>query len=201
MGTVSPRPVGGILASAWCTEGRLIPAGAPVQIASGTITPFVAWEVVSVDSTTHAITIKASTQYADVLPVADDILTPVGATFATTGAAGKVSSIAAGSTDGQYVVTMTDSKLDAVTAGSYIAYSSATAVAASGKSLACQPNAYLYNDIAIDKLLPNEEFVSKAASGAVVDFHGEGILIDRTNGYAFKSMLKAAIPNVIQVED
>lgn len=199
LGKVRPLPVGGVLASGWCTEGRLIPAGAPVELASGTITPFVAWQVVSVDSTNHALTIKVSEQFADVLPKANDFLCPVGTTFGATGAAGKVSSIAADSTEGQYVVTMTDGKLDGVSADSYISYSSATAVATSGKELAVKPNGFLYNDIFIDNLSKGESFINKYASGAVVNFHGEGLLINRTIGASFKAQLKSAIPNVIQV--
>lgn len=194
-------PKGGVLASGWTTEGRKISAGSPVEFKDGTVTPFVAWKVVSIDTTNHALTIKVSEQYADVLPKANDFLTPVGTTFATTGAAGKVSSIAADTTEGQYVVTMTDAKLDGVTANSYISYSAATAVASSGASLACQPNGYVYNDIYIDKLLDNKTYTEKYATVAVINFHGEGLLIDRTNGYSFKSQLKSAIPNVNLIND
>jgi len=199
LGIVSPRPVGGTLATAFCKEGILIPAGAPVYFdeANKTVTPFLAWEVVSVDSSTHAITVKAN-DYA-ILPAANDFLGIVGTTFAATGAAGKASSVAAGATDGQYVITMTDGKLDGATAGSFLAASAATAVASSGASLANQPNAYLYNDVCIENLLPGESYDSKKASCAVVDFHGEGILINRTASAPFKSQMKSAVPAVIQI--
>lgn len=199
LGVVSPRPVGGVLAEAFRKAGMLIPAGTPVcyDEANGTITPFAAWKVVSVNSSTHAITVEGNA--FGVLPAAGDYLGIVGATFATTGAAAAVSTVAAGSTAGQYVITMATSAIDGATAGQYIAWSSATSAGASGKSLANQPNGYLYNDICIDPALAGESYDYINASGAVVDFHGEGLLINRTPGAAFAAQLKAAIPNVIQV--
>ena len=199
LGVVSPRPVGGTLTAAFQKPGMLIPAGTPVYFdeANRTIAPFANWEVVSVNTSTHAITVKANA--FGVLPAANDFLGIVGATFATTGAAGKVSSVAADATAGQYVITLTDAKLDGATAGQFLAWSSADAVAASGKSLANQPNGYLYNDIFISPLLPGQTSVQDTASGAVVDFHGEGLLIKRTTGAAFAAQLKVAVPNVIQV--
>lgn len=199
LGVVSPRPVGGTLTAPFQKAGILIPAGTPVYFdeANRTIAPFAAWEVVSVNSSTHAITVKANA--FGVLPAAGDYLGIVGATFATTGAAAAVSTVAAGSTDGEYVITMATAAIDGATAGQYIAWSSATSAGASGKSLANQPNGYLYNDICIDPALPGETYDSVNASGAVVDFHGEGLLINRTPGAPFAAQLKAAIPHVIQV--
>lgn len=199
LGVVSPRPVGGVLTAPFRKAGILIPAGTPVHFdeAAGTIAPFAAWKVVSVNSSTHAITVEASA--VDVLPVEGDYLGIVGATFATTGAAAAVSSVAAGSTEGQYVITMATAAIDGATAGQYIAWSSATSAGASGKSLANQPNAYLYNDICIAPAVAGVSYDYIAASGAVVDFHGEGLLINRTPGAPFAAQLKVAIPNVIQV--
>lgn len=199
LGVVSPRPVGGVLAEAFRKAGMLIPAGTPVcyDEANGTITPFAAWKVVSVNSATHAITVEGNA--FGVLPAAGDYLGIVGATFATTGAAAAVSTVAAGSTAGQYVITMATSAIDGATAGQYIAWSSATSAGASGKSLANQPNGYLYNDICIEPLAEGESYSYINASGAVVDFHGEGLLINRTPGAPFAAQLKVAVPNVIQV--
>ena len=198
LGVVSPRPVGGVLTAPFRKAGILIPAGTPVHFdeAAGTIAPFAAWKVVSVNTSTHAITVEASS--LGVLPAAGDYLGIVGATFATTGAAAAVSTVVAGATEGQYVITMA-SAIDGATAGSYLAWSSATSAGASGKSLANQPNGYLYNDIYIDALGAGEAYEYINASGAVVDFHGEGLLINRTPGAPFAAQLKAAIPNVIQV--
>ena len=199
LGVVSPRPVGGILTAPFRKAGILIPAGTPVYYneAAGTIAPFAAWEVVSVDSTNHVITVKASA--LGVLPAANDYLGIVGATFAATGAAGKVSAVAPAATAGQYDFTIATSALDGVTAGQYLAWSSAESAGSSGKSLANQPNGYLYNDICIDPLFAGESYESINASGAVVDFHGEGLLIKRTPGAPFAAQLKSAIPNVVQV--
>lgn len=199
LGVVSPRPVGGTLPAAYCKAGTLIPAGTPVHFdeANRVITPFATWEVVSVDSTYHVITVKASA--FGILPAANDYLGIVGATFATTGAAGKVSAVAANATAGQYDITLTTNALDGATAGQFLAFSSAEAAGASGKSLANQPNAYLYNDICIDPAVPGVSYDYIAASGAVVDFHGEGILIKRTPAAPFAEQMKAAVPHVIQV--
>ena len=199
LGVVSPRPVGGTLPAAYCKAGTLIPAGSPVHFdeANRVITPFATWEVVSVDSTYHTITVKASP--FGVLPAANDYLGIVGTTFAATGAAGKVSAVAAAATAGQYDITLTTNALDGATAGQFLAFSAAEAAGASGKSLAKQPNAYLYNDICIDPLWDGETYDRIAASGAVVDFHGEGILIKRTPAAPFADQMKAAVPNVIQV--
>lgn len=199
LGVVSPRVTGAALLAKFVKAGRLYPAGSPVEVkndANGQPVAgiLVAWQVVSVDSTDHIITIKAN-RYG-IAPVADDILSPIGATFATTGAAGKVSSIVAGSTAGTYDVTMSDGKLDGVSANSYITYSAATAVAASGASIAVQPNGYLYNDIRFEAELGE----NPGATAAIVDFHGEGLFIDRTPSADFAAMLKAAVPNVIQIK-
>lgn len=199
LGVVSPRPVGGVLTAPFRKAGILIPAGTPVHFdeAARTIAPFAAWKVVSVNTTSHAITVEASP--LGVLPAAGDYLGIVGATFATTGAAAAVSTVVAGATAGQYVITMASAAIDGATAGGYVAWSSATSAGASGKSLANQPNGYLYNDIYIDALGAGESYEYINASGAVVDFHGEGLLINRTPGAPFAAQLKAAIPNVIQV--
>lgn len=195
-GVVSPVPAGGVLASRYAVKGLFVPAGSPVYYddANRKIYPLAFWKVVSVDSTTHAITVEENV--FGIAPKADDIIGIIGATFATTSAAGKVSAVAAGTTAGQIVITFTDGKLDGASVGSYLTFSAASAVATSGASMAYQPNAYLYNDICIDGLFNK----NVNASGAVVKFHGEGLLIDRTKGSAFASQLAAAIPTVILVK-
>lgn len=199
LGVVSPRPVGGVLAEAFRKAGMLIPAGTPVcyDEANGTITPFAAWKVVSVNSSTHAITVEGNA--FGVLPAAGDYLGIVGATFATTGAAAAVSTVAAGSTAGQYVITMATSAIDGATAGQYIAWSSATSAGASGKSLANQPNGYLYNDIYFGNLGGSANDYTLAATGAVVMFHHDGLLVELTPSAPFKDAMKAAVPGVLQV--
>lgn len=196
LGTVAPVVAGGTLVAKWCKAGVLIPAGTPVHYndAERAITPLAMWEVVSVDASAHAITIKAGT----VAPEVNDVLTPVGATFDTTGAAGKVASVAAAA-NGNIVVTMTSSQLDSMTPGKVLSLAAGNA-AASGASLAFKPNAYLYNDICIESLEAGQEADSIAASGAVVRFHGEGILIDRTPAAGFAAQMAAAVPGVAQIK-
>lgn len=198
LGVVSPRPVGGTLAEAFCKAGILIPAGAPIVFDEGgkKITPFYGWEVVSVDASTHAITVKVN-DYG-IVPATDDTISPVGAKFDTTGAAGKVAGVGVVA-DGKFVITFTDGKLDSVAAGTILTASAATGVAASGASIKYQPNAYLYSDICIEKEADGMSFESIAATGAAVDFHGEGLLVARVPYGELASQLKAAIPNVTLV--
>jgi len=198
LGTIRPMPVGGVLATAYAAEGAYIPAGSPIELKSGKISPFVCWEVVSVDTSTHAITVKADALGYEAA-VDEYLAIFAGSDFAATSAAEKISSIAKDS-DGNYVFTMASNKLDGATAGQYLAYADAEAAAASGKSLKVQPNAYLYNDICIDKANIREEVTYVAASGAAVNFHGEGLLINRTIGYPYKAALKKAVPQVMQFE-
>lgn len=60
-------------------------------------------------------------------------------------------------------------------------------------------NGYLYNDVYTGDLQ------DAVATGAVVDFHGEGLLISRVPGRAQWSLetaaLREAVPNVILIED
>lgn len=115
LGTVAPRPKGGVIAGV-SGANILIPAGTPVQLANGTITPV-----------------------------------------------------------GYY-------------AGSTYK-----------KNTSATPNGYLYNDVYMADL------ESPVATGAVVDFHGEGLLISRVPGrdqWALEtSALKTAIPNVVLIEE
>lgn len=114
LGTVAPRPKGGVIAGVSGND-ILIPAGTPVQFASGAITPV-----------------------------------------------------------GYY-------------AGS--TYKKNTSVTVNG---------YLYNDVYMGDL------ETPMATGAVVDFHGEGLLIDRVPGrdqWALEaSALKTSVPNVVLIE-
>jgi len=203
LGVVSPRPVGGVLASAFCKEGYLIPAGCPVMYTKGAIRPFIAWEIVSASSDNKTITVKGDILGLGMMPAANDILgvaTETAFTKGGTGVSSKFLSVAADSTEGQYVFTFNDAYAAGnCSAGDYVVFSTSTTAAASGKTNYA-PNAYLYNDIYIDKAGANETVDYKSASGAVVDFHGEGLLIDRTVGRDFKAVLATAIPQVKQVE-
>lgn len=197
LGVVSPYPVGGVLAPKYAVPGAFIPAGTPINLTDKVITPFVGWEVVSVDAGSHAVTVKAGN--LGFLPGADDIIGVVGDSLSATGAAAQLVSVTAAEEPGQYVFTFADANLDTVTAGKILTPSAASAAGASGNAIAAVPNAYLYNDIRIPVAEAGETFEDTAATGAAVMSHGEGILIDRTPGAGIKDMLKSAIPNVIQV--
>ena len=196
LGVVSPLPVGGVLADAFCFAGCHIPAGTPINLAAGVIKPFCAWEVVSYSSTDKTVTVKADAN--GFLPSANDYLGAASTTdFQAVKKSSKVTSVAAGATEGQYVITCNDSNIPGgVSAGQFIVLSAETSAKASGAANIA-PNCYLYNDIHIE----DGAWVQYAkASGAAVEAHNEGLLINRTSGAGFKDALKAAIPNVILVE-
>lgn len=196
LGVVSPLPVGGVLDAAFCVAGMHIPAGTPITLANGVIKPFAAWEVVSYSSVDKTITVKADAN--GFLPKANDYIGACSASdFVAVKKSSKVTSVAADATEGQYVITCNDTNIPGgVSAGQFIVFSAETSAKASGAANLV-PNAYLYNDIHIE----DGAWVDYAkASGAAVNFHGEGLLINRTSGAAFKAALKVAIPNVIHVE-
>lgn len=202
LGTVKPVPVGGVLAEAYRVKRLLIPAGAPVNFASGVITPLVAFKVVSFTGATGSETndkivirpcVLGGVEY---LPKAEDLIQKIGATFAATGKAAAVVSVTAltGADAGKYEVAVAHAAtIDSVSAGDMITFSAAVS-AGSGKSIKVQPNAYLYNDIAMGDL--NEDL---NATGAVVKFHGEGLLIDLTPSAEVAAQMAAAVPGVLQV--
>lgn len=202
LGTVAPHAVGGVLASSACKAGALYPAGTPINFDAGVITPLVAFKVAAFAAAAGSETADTITIYPAVygdlnlLPAVDDMIQKAGATFATAAKAAKVTGVTAltGADAGKYAVTVAHSAtIDSVTAGDYIVFS-ASATAGSNKAMAAQPNAYLYNDIYLGNL------DSPKATGAAVDFHGEGIMIDFTPALPFADAMKAAVPNVIQVK-
>lgn len=204
LGHVRAVPVGGTLPSSALIKGALYAAGTPIQLKGKTITPLVAFKVTAFSagdgSTTPNDTITIMPCMlgdVEVIPAADDLIQKVGATFAATGKAAKVVSVAAGATAGTYDVAVAHSAtVDTPAAGDYIAFSAATS-AGSSKSLAVIPNAYLYNDIYLGEIDVNGEMAG--ASGAAVQFHGEGILIKRTPAAPFAALMAAAVPGVLQV--
>ena len=209
LGVVSPRPVGGTLANAFLQPGILIPAGTPVCFdeANKKVTPLVAFKVAAysaagAEETYDTITIlPAYYGGVEILPAADDLIQKLGDTFASTAKAGVVHSITAltGDDAGKFAVEVAKTaNLGSLSEGDFVVLSAAVS-AGNSKSMANQPNAYLYNDICIDALNVGEEYESKAASAAVVDFHGEGLLYKRIPYGDLTAALKAAIPNVILV--
>lgn len=204
LGVVGPVPVGGTLDKAYAKPGFLLGAGAPVNLTDKIITPFIAWEVVSMEtvSTDDVIVIKpAEFGGAELVPAVGDFIQKVGASFAATGKAAAVTAVTAltGDDAGKYEVKVLHSAtVDSLSEGDFIAISAATA-AGSGKSLKAQPNGYLYNDIYFGNLGGSAEDGTLAATGAVVMFHHDGLLVELTPSAPFKGAMKAAVPGVLQV--
>ena len=199
LGVVSPIPVGAVLDEDYAKAGAFYPAGTPMSLGSDgrTAKPFLGFNVVSytTSSTNSLITVKGN--IPGLAPKTSDMLQKVGSTFAATAKAWQPTSVAAGTNEGEYVITVATSGIDVVAAGDMLAFSAATE-AGSSKSLAIKPEYYLYNDVAIDPLLNGESASNVQASVALVNFHGEGILIKRTPAAACATAMKAAVPNVYQ---
>ncbi len=206
LGVVGPVPVGGTLAKAFAQKGFLLKAGSPVELKDKIITPFVNWEVVSYTAAGagdyDTIVIKPCVfGGVEILPAADDFVQPLGATFAATGKAAQVVAVTAltGSDAGKYSFTVAKgANLGSLSAGDIIVPSAATA-AGTGKSIAVQPNGYLYNDIYFGDLDGSANNYTLAATGAVVKFHADGLLVELTPSAAVKAQMAAAVPNVLQV--
>ena len=203
LGVVGPVPVGGTLDKAFAKPGFLLGAGAPVNLTNKIITPFVAWEVVSnTASGSNSVIVVKAAEFGgvEIAPAADDLVQKVGATFAATGKAAVVASVSAltGDDAGKYEITVVTANIDSVAAGDFIALSAAT-TAGTGKSLKNQPNGYLYNDIYFGNLGGSANDYTLAATGAVVMYHHDGLLVELTPSAPFKDAMKAAVPGVLQV--
>lgn len=202
LGVVEPIPVGGTVDKEYLQPGVLFPAGTPINITGKVITPFISFEVVSFTAgeTNDTVVIRPCTYgKASYLPEVGDFIQVLGDTFAATGKAAAVASVTelTGDDAGKYSVEVLHSATIATpSAGDLIVMSSATAAGAS-KSVANQPNAYLYNDIYLgtDYDVTDE---TVAATGAAVMSHQSGILIDRTPAAAVKAQMKAVCPGVYQ---
>ena len=197
LGNVAPHTVGGVLAEKYRIAGALYEAGTPVNLTDGVLKPFLAFKVVSLTAgETNDTVVVYGAKLGDVIvaPSANDVLQKLGASFSATTKAAKVIAVTpqTGADAGKFSFTVAHSAtFDALSAGDYLVYSASTS-AGSGKAVADQPNGYLYNDIYLGDLSnPN-------ATGAVVDFHGEGIIIDFTPAADFAAAMKVAVPNVIQ---
>lgn len=203
LGMVGSVPVGGTLDKAYAKPGFLLAAGSPVNLTDKIISPFIAWEVVSTSTSDSNTIIKvkgAEFGGAVIIPSTSDFVQKVGATFAATGKAAAVAAVEAltGDDAGNYNITVVTANIDSVSQGDFIALSSAVA-AGTGKSLKNQPNGYLYNDIYFANLGGSANDYTLAASGAVVMFHHDGLLVELTPSAPFKDAMKAAVPGVLQV--
>jgi len=206
LGNVGPVPVGGTLAKEYAQSGFLLGAGAPVNLTDKIITPFVSWSVISYTAGTtgnyDTIVIKPAVfGSVEILPAVGDYLQALGTTFAATGKAAVVVAVTAltGSDAGKYSFTVDKTaNLGSLSEGDIIVPSSAVA-AGTGKSIAVQPNGYLYNDIYFGALDGTANDYTIAASGAVVKFHSEGLLVELTPASGVKAQMAAAVPGVLQV--
>lgn len=198
LGVVSPIPVGGVLAESECVAGNFLPAGTPMELKAGVASPLKGFVVKSTATSGTNTIITVKPLFPGESPKTSDFLQKVGATFAATGKAWNPDAVAVNSSDAEaFDITIATANIDSVAAGDVLAYSSATAEGSS-KSLKVQPNYYLYNDVAIPSDGPGITISNIQASVALVNFHGEGILVNRTPAAAVKAQMKAACPNVIQ---
>jgi len=208
LGVVGPVPVGGTLKKDYARKGFFLRAGSPVNLTDKIITPFVGYEVVAFTAATGSeandtIVVKAADfGGVEIAPAASDVIQKVGATFATQGAARAIVSstlITEGTNAGCYTVLIAHSaNLGTLAAGDVLTPSAGTA-GASGKSIAVQPNGYLYNDIYFGDLGGSANEFTLAATGAVVKYHHDGLLVELTPSAAVKEQMAAAVPGVLQV--
>ena len=184
LGTVAPHAVGGVLAQKYRVKGLHLPAGTPVNLAAGVIKPVLVYEIkaISESGSPSAVTgITIDPKAYGVLPTTSDKMKLV-----ASGSAVAITAVAPNATDANLLdITIA---LVGATAGA------AVALIPSGESAMPSANGYLYNDIYLGDLSDAN------ATGAVVDFHGEGLLIDFTPAAFMKAAMKSAVPNVIQVE-
>lgn len=199
LGTVTPVPKGGVLHPGSVIPGAIYPAGSPVVYEYGVITPFVTLSVVAV--TGNSITVRPASlinEDSDYVPAVNgyigeattsddwEVISPY-----------KVLSMSR-LANGDFVLSLEG-------AGNLKQGTNLVVCGSDGAILAPegQPNAYLYNDICIGDIDASEENVEAgiaSATGAVVMYHAEGILIDRTPAAAIAGYMAKAVPGVLQVK-
>lgn len=168
LGTVTPHTVGGVLAEKYRVKGAHYPAGTPVYLAEGILTPVIVVEAKAVSGS--IVTIDPSV--FNIAPMVGDMLNGEAITAVAPNAS--------------------DPALLDVTAASHGASAGGGVTILPAGATAVTPNAYLYNDIYLGDL-------SEAnATGAAVDFHGEGLIIDFTPAAFIADDMKTNVPNVIQ---
>lgn len=198
LGVVSPIPVGAKLDPDYAVPGAFIPAGTAMSLVNGIATPFKGFVVTNYATASSNSIITVKPIFPGEAPKTSDFLQKVGANFGATGKAWNPDAVAVnGSDPDAFDITIATANIDVVSEGDVLGYSSATAEGSS-KSLAVQPAYFLYNDVAIDPAEAGVEFANVGASVALVNFHGEGLLINRTPAAAIAAQMKVACPNVIQ---
>ena len=196
LGTVAPHAVGGTIATAFLKPGLHLPAGMAVNLNDKVITPFITFKVKAntAGTNTYVLTLDPVDASAyGYIPKVGDYLQLVGdSAFSSNGNATAITAVAPNATDPSLIDVTVNIN---ATAGKSLVLNFAS-------SKIAVPNGYLYNDVYMGDIEVNSTTVGEytaAASGAVVDFHGEGILIDLTPCAGYAAAMKAAVPNVIQV--
>ena len=154
--------------------------------------PMLTYEVKAVAGSVTGITIDPK-EYGYVPAVGDYLGLVNASAFGSNGSPVAITAVAPNATDASLLditIALTGATVGAIVCLGF----SSTKVPA--------PNAYLYNDIYMGDIEATAAGVAAntvAATGAAVDFHGEGILIDLTPCAGIAAAMKAAVPNVIQV--
>lgn len=196
LGVVAPHAVGGTLATDFLKKGLHIPAGTGVNLNAGVITPFITFKVKAntAGSGTYVLTLDPVdvAEYGYIPKVGDYLQLVDNSAFGSNGNAVAITAVAPNATDASLIdVTV---NINAAAGKCVVLNFGSTKIAA--------PNGYLYNDIYLGDIEVSAAAISAktaAATGAVVDFHGEGILVDLTPCAVYAAAMKAAVPNVIQV--
>lgn len=201
LGKVRPVPFGGTLKKAYLIQNALYQAGMPVNLSAdtnGEITPVVAFKVTTSSQpgsgTGDTITVRPC---GGIVPSTDTVLMKLGTNFTTKGKAYKPSKVVRNASNPTlYDLSFTESQLGTLAEGDVLVEG-----ASEGASVApaAVPNGYLYNDICLNDIDVTDE--SACATGAVVKFHGEGLLIDRNPaGALLADKLQSLIPNVLLIK-
>lgn len=174
LGTVTPVPVGGVLAKAFVKKGAHYPAGTPINLTDGVITPVLAYKIKSTSGNTHTVA-----PICNILPEKSDKFYKLGNTFDAKTTA-QATSVAVKDGDIEITVELSGAAVnDVLILGDKV------------------PNAYLYNDIYLGEI--DTSLDTAGATGAAVKFHSEGILIERTPAADVAVQMAAAVPGVLQV--
>lgn len=175
LGTVSPHTVGGVLAEKYRVRGAHYPAGCPVNLTDGVLTPVIVLGIKSTGS--GSVTIDPSV--FNIAPAVGDKMKLVGSDSAVA-----ITSVATNASD----ANLLDIKvaLESPEAGKGVI------LIPTGADESVKANGYLYNDIYLGDLSDAN------ATGAVVDFHGEGLLVDFTPAAFMADEMKELVPTVIQ---
>lgn len=194
LGTVTPVPRGGFLYPEMFVPGALYPAGTPVFYSAEDriIAPLPVFDITEYQSGSPYDTIKVKTYGFDL---------KVGSSFRLVG-----------STFGEEKPSLTVEEVKQIPGGQEIKfahttmeglYEGATVIYGDFDSEFC-PNGYLYNDICISPDVDGSEEArmdgTSSATGAVVMYHAEGILIDRTPAAGIAEAMAKAVPGVLQVK-